>query len=44
VSARAAARAAEAVAETRRRFELNLNAQLAFEALFVRLHEALRPP
>ena len=36
-----AVRAAEAVAETRRRFELNLNPGLAFEALFIEIHAAV---
>jgi DNA polymerase-3 subunit delta' len=40
VGAEAAAAAAEAVAETRRRFELQLWAQLALEALFAQLGEA----
>lgn len=42
LAVRGVVRAAEAVAETRRRFELNLNPVLAFEALFVQLRAALR--
>jgi DNA polymerase-3 subunit delta' len=41
VGAAAAVAAAEAVAETRRRFELQVFAQLALEALFVELRRAL---
>jgi DNA polymerase-3 subunit delta' len=40
VSAPAAERAVEAVAETRRSFELNVSPPLALEALFIRLHRA----
>ncbi len=40
VGVHAASRAVEAVAATRRRFELNLNPSLAFEALFIQLHAA----
>jgi DNA polymerase-3 subunit delta' len=39
-----AVRAAEAVAETRRRFELQLHAPLALEALFVELRRELAAP
>jgi DNA polymerase-3 subunit delta' len=42
VSTASAARAAEAVAETRRRFEMQLWAGLALEAMFVEVAEALR--
>ena len=38
-----AERAAEAVADTRRTFELNVNAGLALEALFIRLRRELAP-
>lgn len=41
VGVSSAIRATEAVAETRRRFELNLNASLAFEALFIEVHRAV---
>jgi DNA polymerase-3 subunit delta' len=41
VAADAAALAAEAVAETRRDFELNVNPMLALDALFIRLRRAL---
>jgi DNA polymerase-3 subunit delta' len=41
VDPEAAARAAEAVSETRRDFELNVSAPLALEALFIRLRRAL---
>ncbi len=37
----AGARAAEAVSQTRRDFELNVNASLALDALFIRLRRAL---
>jgi DNA polymerase-3 subunit delta' len=43
VGTAAAAAAAEAVAETRRRFELQVYAPLALEALFVEVGRALRP-
>ena len=42
VGPEAAAAAAEAVADTRRTFELNVAPQLALEAMFIRLSRAFR--